>query len=225
MTKNIKGVAVFYFIQVLLLTLVILTLSGCTTTKPTTSNKTDTSILPIPTTTTLSPTPPTKVDPWTDIVIKVELIVTGNITNQKYEVITVESGNNTGKRAYTIYTLSVEKVIKGYSDTKEVSLCLAGGLIDDKVFQSYPVPNFYLADKILVCLSKKSNNMYDVLAVLWLETSVIPITPVINLRDTIGRILKIMLDNHLPITLPENERPPIPSGPTTRPTNVTLPTK
>ena len=98
-------------------------------------------------------------DPMTDMVIKADLIVLGTITEKRYDVVTIVSENSTGKFAYTLFTLSVEKVIKGNPDTKEVSIKVEGGPIGE-VYQLPTGAYFSISDRVLVLLHLEEGNVY-----------------------------------------------------------------
>ncbi len=83
-----------------------------------------------------------------DLVVKSDYIVMGTVADKKVEVVTVGEGKLAGKRAYTIFTLSVEKVIKGDPDTKEVLIRVEGGRTRN--FWQPPMgPYFSIPDKVL----------------------------------------------------------------------------
>ncbi len=164
-----------------------------------------------PLTPTNTPTP----DPLTDVVVNADLIVLGNITDKRYDVVSVVSGNVTGKFAYTIYTLSVEKVIKGDPATKQVFIKVEGGWTGDAWQGS---KGCSITDRMLVCLRKTEGNVYTVRpvdsGVLWSESSVISPQVIIrngvvmDLEKWLGEIIVIMKANNIPIALPESEWSP-----------------
>ncbi|MBI2832588.1 MAG: hypothetical protein HYX79_10075 [Chloroflexi bacterium] len=102
-------------------------LAGCGTPQEATPTSVPTptaTISPSPTSApTPSPTPPTTTTPLPsplipqptekELVIKSDLIVAGTITDLRYEVVTIDQGGRTGRQAYTVFTLSVDTVIKG----------------------------------------------------------------------------------------------------------------
>jgi hypothetical protein len=196
---------------IIILAFTLLYLSGCTPQERTILTQTSSPVPASPNATIPSPSVTTKQDPLTDIVIKADLIVYGTITDKKYEVETLSVGNITAKHAYTIYTFTVEKIIKGPADTKEAIIRVPGGIIDDKTSEVYLGPNFFITDKALLCLTYKKNSMYIGENVLWAESSASVGKPMTSLDQEIGRVLKIMIDNNIPIMLPQNERPPIPT--------------
>jgi len=148
------------------------------------------------------PYPP---DPLTDTVIKADLIVLGTITDKKYDVVTIESGNVTGKFTYTIFTLSVEKVIKGDPNTTQVFIKTIGG---EEVGS-----HFLIRDRILTLLNHENDNVYTVLGdgIQWFESPSARANSVVKLQDAVGRILQIMKANNIPIALPPSEWPPLPA--------------
>jgi hypothetical protein len=214
------------FKLLLIILLFVLTLpfvSGCTHSKPPITTDANTSgptspnvSMPSPTSTTVLAQP----NPLADGIAKSDLIVSGNITNLKYEVETVTQADNlTGKRVYTIYSLSVEKVIKGDPAIKEVLIKVEGGKTNEVVMQNPSVPNLSITDRLLVGLYRKNDYYYFTgFTTFWIERSKLPVfslimpdkTRISNLQEMLGYILMIMRDNNIPITLPEEDRPPFP---------------
>jgi hypothetical protein len=115
-------------------------------------------------------------DPLKDIVIKADLIVLVTITDQKYEM------KNT--LTYTIYTLSIEKIIKGKVDTKEIFLKVSGGQGQGGFnFE----PHFQLSDRALICLKNGKDNIYLPLSggapidgVLWTKNTEVKLDDIIK---------------------------------------------
>jgi hypothetical protein len=102
-------------------------------------------------------------DPLTDTVIKADLIVLGTITDNRSEVVMVKtSENTTGKFAYTLFTLSIEKVLKGDPSIKKVIIQVEGGYLGDGLYQllSPGVRSFRTADHILVGLIHLDGDRY-----------------------------------------------------------------
>jgi hypothetical protein len=156
-------------------------------------------------------------DTLTETVIKSDLIVLGSITDNRTEVVTVLS-EHPGKFAYTIFTLSVEKVIKGNPDINEVLIKVEGGAIGE-VDQVSTGVYFLMSDRILVALHLEEDNVYTVLpsGLVWAERPTIGATPVQSLPDSIRRIIQIMMAHNIPIVLPASEWPsmfvPVPVSP------------
>jgi hypothetical protein len=153
-------------------------------------------------------------DPLTDTVIKADLIVLGTITEKRYDVVTIVSENSTGKLAYTFFTLSVEKVIKGDPDTKEVLIKVEGGPIGE-VYQAPTGGYFLISDHVLLSLIREDADVYTLFAaprrgreipihggggVLWIQGETISSIP---LEEIMGRICKILRVNRIPISLNE----------------------
>ena len=87
-------------------------------------------------------------DPLKSPVAKADLIALDTITDKKYEVVNAGlcADNVTpGKFAYTIFTLSVEKVVKGNLATKEMLIKVAGGPIGE-VYQAPTGAYFSISD-------------------------------------------------------------------------------
>jgi len=158
-------------------------------------------------------------DPLTETVIKADLIALGTITDNRTDVVTIVSDNSTGKRAYTIFTLSVEKVIKGNPDTKEVLIKVEGGPIGE----AYQVPTgayFAISDRILALLQLKEDNIYTIpyAGIVWFESTTTGAKSIERLPDSIGRIAKNMLVQDIPIAMDETIS--MPAGPVKRPDGV-----
>jgi hypothetical protein len=191
---------------IIILAFILLYLSGCTPHGEIASTLTNS---PVPASTTATePTPSiTSIpDPLTETVIKADFIVLGTITDKKYDIVTIESGNTTGKYTYTIFTLAVEKVIKGDPSTTQVFIKTLG-------FETDP-SYFLLKDKILTLLNHQNDNYYTLAGLQWFESPSIGAHAVVKLQDAIGRILQIMRVNNIPIALPSSEWPPLLAGPT-----------
>jgi hypothetical protein len=101
-------------------------------------------------------------DPFKAQVTKADLIALGTITQQKYDIqteIICADNEFTRKGAYTVFTLSVEKVIKGNPDTKSASIKVEGGPINGM----YQLPTgryFRISDHVLVGLIRQKGNVY-----------------------------------------------------------------
>jgi hypothetical protein len=160
-------------------------------------------------------------DPLTETVIKADLIVLGTITDNRTEVVTIVSGNTTGKFAYTFFTLSVEKVIKGNPDTKEVLIKVEGGPIGGGVYQGPTGAYFSISDRVLAMLHLEEGNIYTIpySGVVWSESPTIGAKSIVGLPESIGRIIQIMGENNIPIALPHSEWPPLPVPPVSPPKN------
>lgn len=154
-------------------------------------------------------------DPLTETVIKADLIVLGTITDNRTEVVTIVSENSTGKFAYTLYTLSVEKVIKGDPSIKEAIIREEGGYIGDGIYQfSTAGWNFRISDHVLLGLIHENADDYILFAapyggkipidsvnsILWIQGSAMSTAP---LEEIMGRICKILRINRIPISLNE----------------------
>jgi hypothetical protein len=152
-------------------------------------------------------------DPLTETVIKADLIVLGTVTDNSTEVVTIVSENSTGKRAYTFFTLSVEKVIKGNPDTKKVLIKVKGGPLGGEEYQEPTGAYFYIADRILVLLNLEEGNVYTLpyASIVWSESPAIGAKSIESLSYSIGRIIQIMRENNIPIALPASEWPPLPA--------------
>ncbi len=154
------------------------------------------------------PSVPSQPDLLTDTVVNSDLIVLGTITDKKYDIVTVESGNTTGKYTYTytIFTLSVEKVIKGDPTTTQVFIRTLGG---------EEVGAFLIEDRILALFNRGNDNFYTLspYGIHWMESPTARARSIVKLQNAIARILQIMMVNNIPIALPTSEWPPLPTGP------------
>ena len=161
-------------------------------------------------------------EPFWDAVVNADLIVSGNVTDKRYDIITHQTGNFTGKHAYKIFTLSVEKVIKGDPTTKEVLIRVPGGPIG-QLYQGPPEWYFSISDQLLVSLHREEGNVDTVSSpeLVWILGPTRITQP--DLPVVIGRVIKIMKANNIPIALPESEWPPLPTGSIKRPEKETLP--
>jgi len=175
-------------------------------------------------------------DPLTDTVIGADLIVLGTITEKRYEVLNVGIDTDniapgkypyTGKCAYTLFTLSIEKVIKGAPSIKEAIIWVPGGYIGE-IYQVPIFGYFEISDYVLVSLIREDADVYTLFAaplrgrevpvdggdsgVLWIQGSLMSRTP---LEEIMGRICKILRVNNIPISL--NEPCPEPAAPASPP--------
>jgi hypothetical protein len=162
----------------------------------------------------LSPPPPTTTNHFLNILFQSDLIVLGTITDKKYDLVTIESGNSSGFRPYTIFTLSVEKVIKGETDTDEVFIRVPGGPIGE-VFQQPTEGYFPESTRMLVLLFHNDNGFYTIPhhGITWFESIDPKAKSVISLDDSLGNIIALMKNNNIPISLPPSEWPPLPAEP------------
>jgi hypothetical protein len=166
-------------------------------------------------------------DPLTDIVIKADIIALGTITDNRTEIVTTVSENYTSKFAYTLYTFSIDKVIKGDPSIKEAIIREEGGYIGDGIYQgSQGSWNFWISDYAILGLMRGSDDEYILFAapyegkfleegvnsVLWIQGSATSREP---LESIMGRICKILRINGVPNSL--NEPCPEPTEPVTRP--------
>ena len=155
-------------------------------------------------------------DQLTETVIGADLIVLGIITEKRYDVVNVVSGNTTGKFAYTLYTLSVEKVVKGDPSIKEAIIRAEGGYIGDGIYQGPTGRHFRVSDHVLVSLIREDTDVYTLFAapyrenpfelwriddgVLWIQGSAMSRDP---LELMMGHICKRLRVNKIPISLNE----------------------
>jgi hypothetical protein len=158
-------------------------------------------------------------DPLKDPIAEADLIALGTITDKKYEIASVilNTDNITsGKFAYTIFTLSVEKVIKGNPDIKEVSIKNSGSPLDDRGIAMPSEAVFDVGDHVLAVLTHEEGTTYSFVqpgGIVWLNRGAVVLPgDATDLQYSLGRIVKIMLLKHIPITLPRSEWPPLPTS-------------
>jgi hypothetical protein len=113
------------------------------------------SIIPIPPSSTNTHVLPTEFlkDSLNDLIVTSDSIVYGIVTSQRFETVAQGKGTFT----YTYTTLTVDKVIKGDFNTKEVIIKTAGG-------QGIMIPGelyLLMSDKVLICLHKENDNIYS----------------------------------------------------------------
>ncbi len=187
---------------------------------------------------TIAPSDPQK--SFEDAVLNAELIVSGNITDKRYELVPYETksisgadnttqqdygvtaGNITQGKAYTIFTLAVKKVIKGDLATKQIFVKVPGGYIGE-VYQVPTGDYFQISDHVLVMLHREDDNIFTISRLAWLRGSVIISEPELN--DVIVRVIQVMRANNVPVALPEAEWPPLIeiAPPAQRPERETIP--
>ena len=183
---------------------------------------------------TVVPSDPQK--SFEDAVLNADLIVSGNITGQRYEVVTIAppkpaegiADNTTGrlgvytdnttpgKYVYTIFTLTVEKVIKGDPAVKEVLIRVPGGYIGE-IYQ-VPIGGYFLiSDNVLLSLHREADNVFTLPSpgLVWQTGRTIISKP--DLSQVIGHVIQVMMANNIPIALPPSEWPPLPVSPVQRP--------
>ena len=153
----------------------------------------------------------TPVDLITPVVLAADLIVSGSITDLKYDVQNVENG----RVVSTIYTLAVDKVFKGDPQTATVSLRLPGGKFPDgtesSVINGY---RFGISDRLLIALNV-SVNSYTIGDIFhWESKTIHTDTP---LTTMIARVVRVMQENNLPVSLAPGDNaavtlPSLPGG-------------
>jgi DNA-binding beta-propeller fold protein YncE len=171
-----------YRLLLLALIIIIFVLSNAACQRQTSS--------PIPTIIPLEVTP---VDLLTEVVVEADCIALGTITDKQYDT--------TSNIVYTIFTLSVEKMIRGNPDSKEMFIKLPGGETDE---YSMIIPGalyFSVPETVLLCLKKMNADVYSVMpnGVLWGKSDVVSMQ--IDLSTVIGRVVLIMKDNNIPVAL------------------------
>jgi hypothetical protein len=148
------------------------------------------------------------------IIKRTHLIASGMIMARNYD-------NQTTTQ---FFTFSLDKIIKGKSDQKELTIKVVSGLTDPP-----PLPQdehwwFDLGEKLIVSLKNEHDSIYtlyydDYQGRFWtdkLERQQPPATIAIgdarftNSQQVLGFILAIMQANHIPIALPPSEWPPVP---------------
>jgi hypothetical protein len=155
-------------------------------------------------------------DPLNGIVVKADCIVSGNITSQRLETVPQGSGTFT----YTYSTLTIDKVIKGDSETKELIIKTHGIAFGETQLQ--------VAAKYLICLHKIGDDLFAPeygpmptsgtfpidstdAGVLWVKSKTVSTRN--PLDEVVGRVIQIMRANNIPVALPQDQWPPLPIGP------------
>jgi hypothetical protein len=158
-------------------------------------------------------------DPLTDPVVKADLIVLGTVTGieSRIEIYMPPSDNVTKiSLAYEYFRLSVEKVIKGDPAIKEVSIKGSASPLDDRGIRMPTELVFEAGDRPLVILTHKEGTTYSLVqpgGIAWIERKgMVGVGVDTELQYRLGRIIKIMLIKHVPITLPRSEWPPLPTS-------------
>ena len=184
---------------------------------------------------TVVPSDPQK--SFEDAVLNADLIVTGTITDKRYELVpydtkpisntgnitqqeyNLNTGNMTQGKIYTIFTLTVEKVIKGDPATKQVFVKVQGGIIEGKLIELATGEYFSISDQVLLTLHREDDDVLTLSSpgLVWIRGSKVMSEP--ELSEIIGRVIRIMKANNIPIALPESEWPPLigPAAPAQRP--------
>jgi hypothetical protein len=158
--------------------------------------------------------------PFQDLAIQADCIIVANVIAAKAERAKPE--DIYPHWVYTTFTLTVEKLIKGDPDIKEVFIREPGGTINDEMgYLKVPWMQvaFTLNEKALACLKKEDNGYYSVLnwGIPWAQESdgykyemTMGNGERMTLEKLLGIIIQTMLANNIPVALPPSEFPPIP---------------
>lgn len=143
-----------------------------------------------------------------------DLIVYGSVIKSDIEKETQASFN--------IYTFAVNEVIKGKTDKKEI-IFKTNSMEDQSLSASNR--EFSLSTSLLAGFRVGKDGYYYLIdhGVFWCKSETI--SSAIDYENSLGNILKIMLDNDIPVSLSHSEWPPIPTGLVRLPDNITLPNK
>jgi WD40 repeat protein len=145
----------------------------------------------------------TPVDLITPEVLAADLIVFGIITDLKYDVQNIGNGRN----VWTVYTLAVDKVLKGDPQTKVVSLRLQGGKFPDgtesQVVNGY---RFEISNQLLLALDDAANG-YSIRAIFYQDSP--KSHPSISSASVVARVQRVMQENNLPVSLAPGDVPAI----------------
>lgn len=142
-------------------------------------------------------------------VINADIIAHGVITNREYKEF-----RDDPVTTHTIYTLSIDQVVEGNPNTKEVLIKIEGGVRPDgtsvAVFDGER--GYDIQDELLACFRIPENTYFSVIqGGTWIKGKNISSRE--SFQKHLGKILKIMYANDLPISLPKSEWPSYPTGP------------
>ncbi len=182
----------------------------------------------------VAPEDPTKPyeDPIEKNTLLADIIIVGTVIDQKVERVDSSQHDYLGSITYTTFTFSVDKMVKGNPDTKEVFIRLPGGTIKDENGATNNPPwqgYFTMSQQALLFLKKGDGNYFTVMvpfgAPWWKKAGGYEFIMTkangerMTLENLLGIIVKTMRINAIPIALPPNERPPEPVG------SIVLPAK
>jgi hypothetical protein len=215
MIKNKYSSLKFLNYYIIIIFIISVLFSGCTidqstqnlSSAPSSTNSDNNSIYP-----TTSPTSST--ESLADKVVQADLIVLGTITDLSDEY-PGHKDNATG--FYNYFTLSIEKTIKGDTKLKSIYIRCYGkmrGTQTVAIINGYP--DFALADHVISCLKRIEADIYEPLITqrhdegfIWIEGKTLRTEATSD--EVIARVILIMKANNIPIALPQNEIPPLPT--------------
>jgi hypothetical protein len=208
-------------IKMLIISVIAIFIIGCENPEavPNVSNSPPTSLSPSPSfSPSKTPILPTEFlkDPLNGMVVQADVIVFGNISAQRYE--TVAQGDRGGSFTYTYSTLSVDKILKGDPNSRQIIIKTAGIAVG--------VTNIQLAEKLLICLHKGNDNIYTpepgpmptsgmvpidstTGGIIWEKSSTVSTSP--SIENALGRVIQIMRANQIPVALPIDQWPSLPT--------------
>jgi hypothetical protein len=146
-------------------------------------------------------------------VINADIIAHGVITKREYKEL-----KDYLVTTNTIYTLSLDKVIKGNTNKKEILIKREGGVLPNggtmEPFDSSDY-GYDLFEEVLGCFQIADNTYYchAIRGGMWMKSDEKFMSKPTSLEERTGQILKIMYVNDLPISLPKSEWPSYPTGP------------
>jgi hypothetical protein len=145
-------------------------------------------------------------------VINADIIAQGIITKSEYKEL-----KESVVRDNTIFTLSISKVIKGNPKTKNILIKVKEGSLPNGLtgeFQDSSDHGYVLQDEVLDCFQYlDADYYYGIPGGEWMKSDQQYISKKTTIEEHLGKILKIMYANDLPISLPKSEWPPYPTGP------------
>lgn len=144
-------------------------------------------------------------DPLEYITLNSDCIIVGTITDQEYEILTTFDGTRTHRIPNTIFTVSIEKVIKGDVKGSKVLFRVEGGPIDDKGWLLPPKEYYGIGEKIIACLSDNCRGIYGSIVVPWYYSE--RGSTGAKREDIICRIINIMKKHKIPVSLAPDEIP------------------
>jgi hypothetical protein len=153
-----------------------------------------------------------QIDLITEPVVKADSIVIGTVVSKTYT-----RGNSAENEEisliYSLVTISIEKVIKGETNAKDLLLKVLeeGQVGDSQTGTSYQLINalegslfhYVISNKMLVCVAKSTGHNYYTVpryGVIYINEN-----PSQDITSVTRRVTQIMMKNNIPVALPNDE--------------------